>query len=172
MNISTWEMSLLGLWGKWCARSTNNNNQLLRWWNSINTLPCELHRGKTSRDDGFPGGLRAKESACSAGDLGSIPGSGRSPGEGNGSPLQYSCLENPMDRGAWQAAVRGVSKSQTRLSTTLFRWDDQVMNKITAPFYWHKYHRNWRSQNMCSASLTMYIILLYTMKQLSTKHCP
>ena len=50
---------------------------------------------------GFPGGLDGKASACNAGDLGSIPGSGRSLGEGNGNPLQYSCLENPMDRGAW-----------------------------------------------------------------------
>ena len=49
---------------------------------------------------GFPGGSEVKASACIAGDLGSIPGSGRSPGEGNGNPLQYSCLENPMDRGA------------------------------------------------------------------------
>ena len=55
-------------------------------------------------------------SACHAGDLGSIPGLGRSPGEGNGNPLQYSCLENPMDRGAWWAAVQGVAKSRTRLS--------------------------------------------------------
>ena len=54
-------------------------------------------------DQGFPGGSEVKASACKAGDLGSTPGSGRSSGEGNGSPLQYSCLENPMDRGAWQA---------------------------------------------------------------------
>ena len=58
-----------------------------------------------------PGGSVGKESACSAGDLGSIPGSGRSPGEGNSSPLQYSCLKNPMDREAWWAAVYGVEKS-------------------------------------------------------------
>ena len=51
--------------------------------------------------EGFPGGSEVKASASNAGDLGSIPGSGRSPGEGNGNPLQYSCLENPMDRGAW-----------------------------------------------------------------------
>ena len=57
-----------------------------------------------------------KASTCNAGDLGSIPGSGRSPGEGNGNPLQYSCLENPMDGGAWWATVHGVAKSQTRLS--------------------------------------------------------
>ena len=54
-----------------------------------------------------------KESACNGGDLGLIPGSGRSPGEENGNPLQYSCLENPMDRGAWQAVVHGVAMSQT-----------------------------------------------------------
>ena len=60
--------------------------------------------------------IYSKESACNSGDLGLIPGSGRSPGEGKGNPLQYSCLENPMDRGAWQATVHGVAKSQTRLS--------------------------------------------------------
>ena len=57
-----------------------------------------------------------KASAYNAGDLGSVPGLGRSPGEGNDNPLQYSCLENPMGRGAWQAAVHGVAKSRTRLS--------------------------------------------------------
>ena len=67
---------------------------------------------------GFPAGSGGKESACSVGDPGSIPGSGRSPGEGNGTPLQYSCLENPMDRGAWQATVHGVTESWTRLSTS------------------------------------------------------
>ena len=56
-----------------------------------------------------------KVSVCNAGDLGSIPGLGRSPGEGNGSPLQYSCLKNPMDGGAWWATVHGVAKSRTRL---------------------------------------------------------
>ena len=65
---------------------------------------------------GFPAGSDGKESTCNAGDLGSIPGSGRSPGEGNGNPLQYSGLENPMDRGAWLAIVYGVEKSQTQLS--------------------------------------------------------
>ena len=62
------------------------------------------------------GGSDGKESACNPGDPDSIPGSGRSPGEGNGYPLQYSCLENPMDRGAWRAKVHGVSKSHTWLS--------------------------------------------------------
>ena len=60
--------------------------------------------------------LSDKEPTCQAGDTGSIPGSGRSPGEGNGNPLQYSCLGNPMDRGAWQATVYRVTKSQTQLS--------------------------------------------------------
>ena len=62
---------------------------------------------------GFPGGSDHKESACNVGDPGSIPGSGRSPGEGNGNPLQYSCLENPMDRRAWQDTVHRVTKNQT-----------------------------------------------------------
>ena len=61
-----------------------------------------------------------KASVCNAEDPGSIPGLGRSPGEGNGSPLQYSCLENPMDLGAWWATVHGVAKSQTRLSNFTF----------------------------------------------------
>ena len=61
---------------------------------------------------GFPGSSASKESACNLGDLDSIPVSGRSPGEGNGNPLQYSGLENPMDRGAWQTTVHGIAKSQ------------------------------------------------------------
>ena len=61
----------------------------------------------------FPGGSDHKESAWNAGDLGWIPGLGRSPGEEKGNPLWYSCLENPMDRGAWQATIYGVAKSQT-----------------------------------------------------------
>ena len=65
---------------------------------------------------GFPGGSDGKASAYSAGDPGSISGSGRSPREGNGSPLQYACLENPMDGGTWQATIHGVTKSRTRLS--------------------------------------------------------
>ena len=70
----------------------------------FNVLFCKM---------GFPGGSDSKEPACSAGDPGSILGSGRSPGEGNGNPLQYSCLEHPMDGGAWRATVHGVTKSRT-----------------------------------------------------------
>ena len=64
----------------------------------------------------FPGGSIGKASAYNAGDLGLIPGLGRFPGEGNGNPLQHSCLENPVDGGAWYATVHGVSKSRTQLS--------------------------------------------------------
>ena len=68
---------------------------------------------------GFPGGSEVKASACNAGDLSSITGLGRSPGEGNGNPLQYSCLKNPMDGGAWWATVHRITKNRTRLSDSL-----------------------------------------------------
>ena len=74
----------------------------------------------------FPGGSDSKASAYNSGDPGSIPGSGRYPGEGNGNSLQYSCLENPMDRGAWLATVHGITKSRIRLSDfTIFKMDNQ-----------------------------------------------
>ena len=76
---------------------------------SLSLLLCPSQQ----RGTGAPGGSDGKESACSAGDQGSIPGSGRSPGEGNSNPFQYSCLENPMDGGAWRATVREVTKSRT-----------------------------------------------------------
>ena len=75
-------------------------------------FPCFTPR----QPRGFPGGSDGKEFACNAGDPGSIPGLGRSPGEGNSNPLQYSCLENPIDSGAWQTTVHGVAKSQIRLN--------------------------------------------------------
>ena len=65
---------------------------------------------------GFPGGSVIKNPPANAGDAGSIPRSGRSPGGGNGNPLQYSCLGSPMDRGVWWATVHGVAKSRTKLS--------------------------------------------------------
>ena len=65
----------------------------------------------------FSGGSDGKESACNAGDPGSIPGLGRSPAKGNNYPLQYSCLENLVDIGAWQAALHGVTKIRTRLGS-------------------------------------------------------
>ena len=83
-----------------------------------------LEKGKSTHSSmSFPCGSDGKESACNAGDLGSIPRLGRSLGEGNGNPLQYSCLENPMDGGAWKTTVHGVSKSQTRLGDFHFHFD-------------------------------------------------
>ena len=94
---------------------------IIGYYKIFNIVPCAYIGG-------FPGGSEVKVSACNAGDLGSIPGLGRSPGEGNGNPLQYSCLENPMDRGAWWATVHGVAKSQTGLSdfTFTFRYADDT----------------------------------------------
>ena len=74
----------------------------------------------------FPGGSDGKVFAYNAGDLGLIPGLGRSPGEGNGNPLQDSCLEGPTDGGAWQATVLGVAKSWTRLSDFTFTFTHRV----------------------------------------------
>ena len=92
------------------------------WWRSWGTDIIEVVRGGTSikHAAGLPWWLRRKPSAYNVGDPGSIPGSGRSPGEGNGKPLQYSCLENAIDGGAWWAAVHGVAKSRTWLSDFTF----------------------------------------------------
>ena len=78
------------------------------------TFGTEL-RNSIEGDKGFPGGSVVKNPPANAGDVGLIPGSGRSPGEGNGHPLQYFCLGNPMDRGAWWATVHESQKSWTRL---------------------------------------------------------
>ena len=79
----------------------------------------------------FPSGSDGKASAYRAGDLGSIPGLGRSPGEGNGNPLQYSCLENPVDRGAWQATVHRGAKSRTGLSDFTFTFMKPIKLIVT-----------------------------------------
>ena len=76
---------------------------------------------------GFSGGSVGRESACNAGDLGLIPGLVRSHGEGNGHPLQYSCLENPMDRRAWWTTLCGATESQTQLSDFNFTCNSHVM---------------------------------------------
>ena len=77
---------------------------------------CFLSLTLVSLGSDFPGGSNGKASAYNVGDLGSVPESARSSGEGNNNPLQYSCLENPIDRGAWWGTVHAVAKSQTRLS--------------------------------------------------------
>ena len=90
--------------------------------------------GQTMVDD-FPGGLDSKASVYNAGDPGSSPGLGRSPGEGNGNPLQYSCVENSMDGEAWSAAVHGLAKSWTRLSDfTLLQTIVKVMKIMVTSF--------------------------------------
>ena len=88
--------------------------------------------------EGFPGGSDGKESACNAGDPGSVPGLERSPGEGHGNPLQYSCLENPTDREAWLATVRRVAKSQTQLKK--FSMHRRAVNTLFAPLNTVSFH--------------------------------
>ena len=80
----------------------------------------------------FPGGSEVKASASNVGDLGSIPGWGRSPGEDNGNPLQYSCLENPMDGGVWWATVHGVvAQTQTQLTILCYPWSQSHTALLT-----------------------------------------
>ena len=85
----------------------------------LHSLACGLFDARDfitlTSELGNPGGSDGKMSTCNVGDLGSVPGLGRSPGGGHGNPAQYSCLENPMDRGAWQAAVHSVAQSWTQL---------------------------------------------------------
>ena len=88
-------------------------------WLSFQPPALGLHLPTSQRPLGFPCSSVGKESTCNAGDPGSIPRSGRSPGEGNGNPLQYSCLENPMDRGAWWATVHGVTRVRHDWATLL-----------------------------------------------------
>ena len=85
--------------------------------------PCAL---EPCGHPGFPGGSVGNESTCKVGNWGSILGLGRSPGEGNGNPFQYSCLENPVNRGAWRATVHGVTKSQTRLRDFTFTFGELI----------------------------------------------
>ena len=101
-----------------------------------NSMDCIIHgvtKSQTRQSNfHFPGGSDGKESACNAGDPGSVPGSGRSPGEVNGNQLQYSCLENSMDRGAWWATVHRVTKSQTLLSNY-----HSHFSYIKGDYYWN-----------------------------------
>ena len=100
--------------------------QSLSWWAHISykhlVFLSFIFNVDHSDQLGFPGGSDGKESVCNVGDLDSIPGLGRSPGEGNSYPLQYSGLQHYMDEGAWQATGPGVAKSWTRLSDFHFQW--------------------------------------------------
>ena len=110
------------------------SQQKIATWSLRQTHPRRSHFGKKGPHfKHFSSGSEDKASACNAGDLGSIPGSGRSPREGNGNPLQYSCLENPMDGGAWWATVHRVAKSPTGLSNftfTFFSFQAQVCKRL------------------------------------------
>ena len=89
------------------------------------------------RGTGFPGGSVGKESTCHVGDSSSIHGSGRFPGEGQGDPLHYFCLENFMDRETWQATVHGITKSQTQLSDFQFHSkfvQESEVNRYKTPY--------------------------------------
>ena len=94
----------------------NLENKMASQINSLETR-IEKMQERFNKDleeiKGFPGGSEVKASACNVGDLGSIPGLGRSPGEGNCNPLQYSCLENPREGGTWWAAIYGVATEAT-----------------------------------------------------------
>ena len=120
-----------------------SNLHLLPW--QANALPL-LHLGSWSicfiialiSDTGVPGGSAVESLPASVGDRDSVPGSGSSPGGGHGSPLQCSCLENPMDRGAWRAAVHSVGNSRTRLSahsaqTYVLVWFCKVVHCFQGP---------------------------------------
>ena len=102
-------------WGKRADMSESYWGVILPTWRSSCQRNFQVSQFSLKEKD-FPGDSECKKPACKAGDLGSLPGSGRSPGEGNSNPLQYSCLENPMDREAWRATVHEVAKSQTQLS--------------------------------------------------------
>ena len=110
--------------------------------------------------EGFSGGSDGKASACNVGDVGLIPGSGRSPGEENGNLLQYSCLENSMDRGALQATGHGVAKSQTQLSNFTSSLLQTIiviyLNQLypTFLFTFKKYMR----KNLCEAYMSKLVL--------------
>ena len=102
--------------------------------------PCSTYRLLLERDNvfpilytGLPTWLSGKESACQAGNVGLIPGLGRSPGEGNSNPLQYPRLGNPTDRGAWRAKVHGVAKSQAQLSN----WTTTILYTAWSPILYY-----------------------------------
>ena len=118
---------------------------------------------------GFPGGSDSKASVYNGGDPGSIPGSGRSPGEGNGNPLQYYCLENPMDGGAWQATVHGVANSRTRLSN--FTFTHWRRKQQPTPVFLPGESQGWRSLVGCRLSGRIELDTTEVTQQQQQQHC-
>ena len=119
ITLATWCEELTHWKRPWCwerlkAGREGDDRGWDGWMASLTQRTWVWANSETVKD--FPGGSDGKASVYNEGDLGSSPGLGRSPGEGNGNPLQYCCLENPMDRGAWYATVYRVAKSWTRLS--------------------------------------------------------
>ena len=110
--------ALQNSWASLVAQMVKNRLQCKRprFHSWVRKFPWRRDRLPTPVFKGFPGGSDGRESACNVEDLVSTPGLGRSSGGGHGYPLQYCCLENPMDRATWWATVHGVAKSQTRLS--------------------------------------------------------
>ena len=106
-----------------------------------------LDEGIYEPSSGFPGDSDGKESGCNAGDVGSIPGLGRSPGEGNGYPPQYSCLENSMDKGAWQAVWGHKELDTTKWQTHTHTWPILLKGDVLL-YYW----KRWEYQTTWSAS--------------------
>ena len=131
-------------------------------------------RGITIIYWGFPGGSEVKASARNAGDLGSIPGSGKSPGEGNGNPLQYSCLENPMDGGAWWATVHQVAKSRTRLSnfTSLKLYSVEFPEEggcIQKNHNWHSFSKEGLTRSKVSCVVFFKMLTKYANRNIAWK---
>ena len=113
-------------------RATHNLTGWSHW--AVEQVTQEKGTNKTCK---ISGGSVVKNPPASAGDMGSIPGSGRSPGTGHGNPLQYSCLGNPMDRGAWWAAAHGVTKNQTQLNNyTITTTNKGAKSKMKVTIRW------------------------------------
>ena len=120
---SCWHLVNTGQPGACCTSFNAHRTSLYKErtiWHQTSLTPL-------SSNQGFPGGSDGKESACHTGDPGWIPGSGRSPGEGNGNPLQYSCLENSMIRGTWWTTTHGVTKRHTTERLTLYLTSPRIL---------------------------------------------
>ena len=128
-----WSGNKIFGWGKAISFFSRCSKSLL--FGLLNTMLCILHLLK------YPAGSDGIESACNAWVLGSVPGLGKSPGEGSGYPLQCSCLENFMDRGAWWAPVHGVAKSQARLSDQHFHFSPSI-SSLRRLLFFHLFQEN------------------------------